>query len=36
MATNDVLGFAILILSGSAMVAGLVRQFAPSLRRRRQ
>ncbi len=35
MATDDVLGFTILVVSGGAMVIGLVRQFAPQLRRRR-
>lgn len=35
MAPQDVLGFTIILLSGSAMVFGLVRQFSPALRRRR-
>ncbi len=35
MATDDLLGFTILIVSGGAMVVGLVRQFAPQVRRRR-
>lgn len=35
MATDDILGFTILIVSASAMVFGLVRQFAPQLLRRR-
>ena len=35
MATDDVLGFTILIVSGGAMVFGLLRQFLPTLRRRR-
>jgi hypothetical protein len=35
MATDDVLGFTILLVSGSAMVVGLIRQFGPQLRRRR-
>jgi hypothetical protein len=35
MATDDVLGFTILLVSGSAMVIGLIRQFAPTVRRRR-
>jgi hypothetical protein len=35
MAPHDVLGFTIILLSGSAMVLGLVRQFSPTLRRRR-
>ncbi|MCU1570657.1 MAG: hypothetical protein JWR33_1398 [Naasia sp.] len=35
MAPHDILGFTILLVSGSAMVLGLVRQFGPTLRRRR-
>jgi hypothetical protein len=36
MQANDVLGFSILVVSGSALVAGLVRQFAPTIMRRRR
>jgi len=36
MDANDVLGFSILLVSGSALVIGLVRQFAPSFTRRRR
>jgi len=35
MAANDVVGFTILLVSGAAMIAGLLRQFAPTLRRNR-
>ena len=35
MAPNAIVGFSILLLSGSAMILGLVRQFGPTLRRRR-
>lgn len=35
MATDDVLGFTILLVSGGTMVIGLFRQFGPQLRRRR-
>ena len=35
MAAHDILGFTILLVSGSAIVVGLIRQFGPQLRRRR-
>ncbi|WP_269846380.1 hypothetical protein [Naasia lichenicola] len=36
MQANDILGFSILVVSGSALVVGLVRQFAPTFTRRRR
>ena len=36
MHANDVLGFSILLVSGSALVIGLVRQFVPNFTRRRR